>query len=187
MEEMKIIWRRHDKSDQNAFFLFATCSNIKYYVYSFGFHFTPSATTISQWQNCLPQDSIITEDECKFDVFKAAYPHVDTDQHEYLLPFFGDNKFIERYILLNPTSTIKDDYYAVKDVAKTKQLHDVPIVYKLHFDDHLTTWNEDHFTLRLYKNILLCQKSSQNIRRVSVGTSVMTKSQNSLCSMGLQT
>ena len=54
-EEMKVIQKGHDKSDKNAFFFYTTAM---YYVYSFGYHFTPSGTTISEWQNCLSYTSM---------------------------------------------------------------------------------------------------------------------------------
>ena len=49
--------------------------------------------------------------------------------------------------MLNP---IKEDYYIAKAAARRQKLHDVPFVYKINFNDHVMTWNEDQFSLRLY-------------------------------------
>ena len=61
-------------------------------------------------------------------------------QHNYLLPFFGNNKFIESYLHKYPNCVIKGDFIHDKEVARTTKLTDSPFVYEVHFDDNLSLW-----------------------------------------------
>ena len=46
------------------------------------------------------------------------------------------------------TQIIKQDFLQDKMMAKAKLVNS-PFVYKVHFNDNLSTWNENHFSLRL--------------------------------------
>ena len=89
----------------------------------------------------LSYDSFVVKGKWAFDIPCCH-------ESNYLLPFFGNNRFIEGYLHKNPDCVIKQDFLQDKMMAKAKLVNS-PFVYKVHFNDNLSTWNENHFSLRL--------------------------------------
>lgn len=115
-EELKISYRTHPKTN-GEFIHYGVSDGIRYYVYSFGFHCTPSKVTITQWHKCMLCENLNIYNGISPTSMPLSCLHNKDDQeHECLLPFFGDNEYIENYIKQQPSCMIKDDFW-----CKTKE------------------------------------------------------------------
>ena len=144
-KELQLVRRGHKVSDTAQFIHYATINDSPFYIYSFGFHCNPKRTTVEGWQNSLlSHTNFHVEDKYVLSV-PCDHAHV----HDYLLPFFGDNKFIEGYVHAHPDSIIKKDFVHAKETSNIAKLTDSPFVFEIHFNDNMSLWNENHFSLRL--------------------------------------
>ena len=141
--ELQVIYRGHCTSDRSQFLHYKTVNNNCYYIHSFGFHCNPKRTKFGSWRNTLlSYNSLHVDDSYVLDV-------PCNHETDYLLPFFGDNMFIEGYLYNHPNCKIKQDFLAAKMAARTSVLTDSPFSYKENFNDNVTLWHENLFSIRL--------------------------------------
>lgn len=148
-KELQLVHRGHKVSNTPQFIHYKTIKDNAFYVYSFGFHCNPKRTTVEGWQNSLQSHTNFHVEDKVLDV-----PCNLRHMHDYLLPFFGDNKFVEGYLQIHPESPIKQDFICAKEACNNAKLTDLPFVFERDFYDNISLWNENHFSLRLANCLL---------------------------------